>query len=356
MTKVLGIETSCDETAVAIIDSGKKILSHVISSQIDLHREFGGVVPELAARSHAQILDEIILKACIDANLSLEDIDAFAATAGPGLIGGVIVGLMAGKSLSSIYQKPFLAVNHLAAHALTIRLTHKVQFPYLSLLVSGGHCQILLVQDVNKYKKIGQTIDDALGEAFDKVAQMLGLSYPGGPEIEKRAKKGNAIYDLPRPLLGDKDHQFNFSFSGLKTAVRRLIENLTKESFSHNSSPKKLTQKQISDICASFQKSCLEITNDRLRNVIHFLEKDNQLPKNLVIAGGVAANQFLYRGISDFITKFSINTLVPDIKLCTDNAAMVAWAGVEKLNCNLIDGLGFSPKARWDLTEISPSS
>lgn len=352
--KILGIETSCDETAVAIVDDQKNIISNLIVSQIDLHKEFGGVVPEIAARSHAETLDILIKKSLSDSNLKFSDLDGIAATAGPGLIGGVIVGLITGKTIASIHQKPFLAINHLEAHALTIRLTHHVKFPYLLLLVSGGHCQILIVENVGKYKKIGGTIDDALGEAFDKVAQMLGLPYPGGPQIERAALKGDENkYSLPMALLNQKEHQYNFSFSGLKTAVRRLIEKISGENYQHFSSHKKLTEQEIADIAASFQKNIAKILIDRLKNSLELIAKmptnDNLKIDNLVIAGGVAANQYLYHKIAEFSQSFNIKTVSPKIALCTDNAAMVAWAGIEKLQLGIIDEINFKPRAKWEL-------
>lgn len=349
---ILGIETSCDETAVAIVDDKKNILSNLVISQIDLHKEFGGVVPEIAARSHADILDKLIQKSLSQANLKFKDLDAIAVTAGPGLIGGVIVGLTCAKTIASIHKKPFLAINHLEAHALTIRLTNeKVSFPYLLLLVSGGHCQILLAHGINNYQKIGETIDDALGEAFDKVAQMLGLEYPGGPKIESLAKKGlEDKYNLPKPLFGIKEHNCNFSFSGLKTAVRRLIEKLTGEEYKHLSSSSKLSEEQIADICASFQKTIAEILINRLENSLELIAKMEIKIDNLVIAGGVAANQYLNLKISEFAEKYNLTVLAPTIKLCTDNAAMIAWAGIEKLRLGMQDDLNFKPKAKWEIS------
>ena len=348
--KILGIETSCDETAVAIVDDHKNIISNLIISQIDLHREFGGVVPELAARSHADILDQLILKSLTQSNLQFSDLDAVAVTAGPGLIGGVIVGLTTAKTIASIYQKPFLAINHLEAHALTIRLTNSIAFPYLLLLVSGGHCQILLALGVGRYHKIGETIDDALGECFDKVAQMLGLQYPGGPKIEQLAKNGNENkYQLPKPLFGIKKHNCNFSFSGLKTAIRRLIENLTDCEYNHFSSASKLSEQQIVDIAASFQKTVAIILTNRINNCLESATKNKTKIKSLVIAGGVAANQYLYHEIAKIGQQYQLETFVPPIKLCTDNAAMVAWAGVEKLKLGMIDKLNFKPKAKWEI-------
>jgi len=348
--KVLGIETSCDETAVAIVDDQRNIISNLVISQIDLHKEFGGVVPELAARSHADILDNLIQKSLLDSNLQFKDLDGIAVTAGPGLIGGVIVGLTMAKTIASVYKKPLLAVNHLEAHALTIRLVDKIPFPYLLLLVSGGHCQILLALGVGEYKKIGETIDDALGEAFDKVAQMLGLQYPGGPKIEELAKVGDeSKYQFSKPLLGIKEHNCNFSFSGLKTAVRRLIEKLTGCEYDHFSSASKLSQQQIADVAASFQKIVGEILVDRLKNSLELIAKMEIKIDNLVIAGGVAANQYLYQKIAQFGQKYNLKTLAPPIKLCTDNAAMIAWVGVEKLKLGMVDELNCKPKAKWEL-------
>ena len=343
---VLGIETSCDETAVAIVDENKNILSHSLNSQIEIHREFGGVVPEIAARGHVEILDDLIIDCLKKANLEFKDIDAFAATSGPGLIGGVIVGMMAAKTLSSIHQKPFLAVNHLEAHVLTSRLTNDLNFPFLTLLISGGHCQILLANDVGNYKKIGQTMDDALGEAFDKVAQMLGLQYPGGPEVEKYAKKGDENrFKFTRPLIDSKnhDHLYDFSFSGLKTNIRREIEKLTSEEFSHLTTPQKIKEQDIYDICASFQRVVVEIIVNRLKNVL-----ETHPVTNLVISGGVAANRYIFNNLKAKLPQ-NLEIITPPISLCTDNGVMIAWAGMEKLKLGKVDNLNFKPKARWEL-------
>lgn len=351
--KVLGIETSCDETSVAIVDGEKNILAHLINSQIKLHEQYGGVVPELAARGHIEVLDKMILQALQQANLQLKDLDAIAATAGPGLIGGVIVGLMTAKTLASALQKPFIAVNHLEAHALTSRLCGNVEFPYLVLLVSGGHCQILVAEGIGKYKKIGETIDDALGEAFDKVAQMLGLPYPGGPAVEKLAKNGDENkYKFPLPLIDsdfEKKHIYDFSFSGLKTAVRRQIEKLTGENFDHINSAQKLSEQQKCDICASFQKTVVKILLNRLNNVL-----ENDMSKNLqrlVIAGGVAANRYIFSALDIWAKDKSLKIITPPLNLCTDNAAMIAWVGVEKMQLNVHDSLDFKPHARWEIGE-----
>lgn len=351
--KILGIETSCDETAVAIVDDQKNILAHVLNSQIKLHEKFGGVVPEVAARSHVEVLDDLILQTLKQANLKFTDIDGFAATSGPGLIGGVIVGMMAAKTLASIFQKPFLAINHLEAHALTARLTSDLKFPYLLLLISGGHCQILFARGVGNYEKIGETIDDALGEAFDKVAQMLGLPYPGGPAVERLAAQGDENrFKFSRPLLDSKDeaHRFAFSFSGLKTAVRREIEKLIGENFSHLTSPQKILEKDKADICASFQKIVCEIIINRLQNTL--TTYDLRLTTDLVLAGGVAANRYIFSRLQKWSESNNLNVITPPISLCTDNAAMVAWVGIEKMKLGISDQLNFKPKARWELDSV----
>lgn len=349
--KILGIETSCDETAVAIVDDQKNILAHTINSQIKLHEQYGGVVPELAARGHIEVLDKLILETLKKANLKLEDIDAIAATAGPGLIGGVIVGLVSAKTLASVLQKPFIAVNHLEAHALTVRLTSDIQFPYLLLLVSGGHCQILLAKGVGDYEKYGETIDDAIGEAFDKVAQMLGLPYPGGPAVEKLALQGDELkYKFPKPLIDsdkEKKHLFDFSLSGLKTAVRRQIEKLTAGEFLHEISAAKLSHQEKSDICASFQKTIVEIILNRLENILEY--KHPQTNK-IVLAGGVAANEYIFAKLNNWAATKSFTVIAPPLNLCTDNAAMIAWAGIEKMKLGLVDELDFKPRARWELS------
>lgn len=347
----LGIETSCDDTSIGIVDDKGNIISNLTSSQLDIHQEFGGIVPELAARSHSYVINGLIKKSLADSSLNFSDIDIISATAGPGLIGGVIVGLMSAKSIASILKKPFIAVNHLEAHALTATLTNDIKFPYLLLLVSGGHCQIVLAQDIDKYYKIGQTIDDALGEAFDKVARMLGLSYPGGPEIENLAKKGDQNrFSLPKPLLLDKKHSYNFSFSGLKTAVRNLIESITNEEFTKNSFSL-LSKQDIYDICASFQKTVLEILFNRLKNVLNSDLIKNSNIKNIVIAGGVAANRYLYHNLSEMINlHYDVDVVAPPINLCTDNGAMIAWNGIKRYEIGLENDLYFKPRARWELS------
>jgi N6-L-threonylcarbamoyladenine synthase len=331
---VLGIETSCDETAVALVNSQKQIIAQQIFSQLEEHAKFGGVVPEIAARSHLQKLPKLIDIVFAGAGCNLSQIDGIAATAGPGLIGGLIVGLMAGKAMAAAAKKPFIAVNHLEGHALTARLTNSVEFPYLLLLVSGGHCQILVARGVGDYLLLGSTIDDAVGEAFDKVAKMLGLGYPGGALVEQKALQGlSDKYNLPRPLINSDD--CNFSFSGLKTAVKRIIESI-----------KNIQESDKANICASFQQAVADIIMAKLNRAL--LKLDLTDIKQIVIAGGVAANRFIFNSITqEFGHKYEIIT--PPLQLCTDNAAMIAWAGFERLRLGLVNDLSFEPRARWPL-------
>lgn len=356
--KILAIETSCDETAVAIVDDEKNILAHSLNSQVDIHQEFGGVVPEIAARSHVEVLNGLISDCLKKANLTFNDIDAFGATCGPGLIGGVIVGMMTVKTLSSIYKKPFIAVNHLEAHILTARLTNDVKFPFLTLLISGGHCQILLANNINNYQKLGETIDDALGEAFDKVAQMVGLNYPGGPEVEKYAKNGDENrFKFSKPLIDNfkqHEHLYNFSFSGLKTAVRREIEKLTKKDFCHFTTAQEILLQDKYDICASFQKTVSDILINRITNVLEFLKTNSKLSevKNLVISGGVASNRYIFGNLQEAVKKYQIEVVAPPISLCTDNAVMIAWSAIERFKLGIVDDIRFKPKARWELESL----
>jgi len=356
--KILGIETSCDETAVAIVDDGKNVLAHTILSQIDIHKEFGGVVPEVAARNHLDVIDKVVEKTLVDAGCSLEDMDAICATSGPGLIAGVMVGMMFAKTLASVKHKPFVAVNHLEGHALMPRLIYDIEFPYLLLLASGGHCQILEVSGVGRYKKIGQTIDDSLGEAFDKVAQMLGLDYPGGPKIEERAKKGDEKrFKFPKPLLpasgkSVEGHEFDFSFSGLKTAVRREIERISGAKYEHGISAGKLSEQDICDVCASFQSTVTEIVIDRLENVIGMLAEKGCAMNKLVMSGGVAANQYIKEHVREVVAKRGYEMFSPPIKLCTDNGVMIAWAGLENFRLGKSDSFDFRAKANWELEEL----
>lgn len=334
---VLGIESSCDETAAAVVTDKKELLSSVVYSQQE-HKAFGGVVPEVAARAHLDKVDFIVDKALRDANVSFEDLDAIAASAGPGLIGGVIVGVMTAKAICAVHGKPFVAVNHLEAHALTARLNNDVDFPYLLLLTSGGHCQILAVEGVGKYHRLGATIDDAAGEAFDKVAKMLGLGYPGGPLVEKYARSGDAgRFDLPRPMI-DKAG-CDMSFSGLKTAVRRVVENFEAP----------LSEQDKADVCACFQRAVLESLTARLKNGIRLFKKDFPQAKSLVVGGGVAANGALREALQALAARHKLDFYAPPMNLCTDNGAMVAWAGMERFKAGLTDLLDFSPRPRWPL-------
>lgn len=334
---VLGIESSCDETAAAVVTDKKELLSSVVYSQQE-HKTFGGVVPEVAARAHLDKVDFIVDKALRDANVSFEDLDAIAASAGPGLIGGVIVGVMTAKAICAVHGKPFVAVNHLEAHALTARLNNDVDFPYLLLLTSGGHCQILAVEGVGKYHRLGATIDDAAGEAFDKVAKMLGLGYPGGPLVEKYARSGDAgRFDLPRPMI-DKAG-CDMSFSGLKTAVRRVVENFEAP----------LSEQDKADVCACFQRAVLESLTARLKNGIRLFKKDFPQAKSLVVGGGVAANGALREALQALAARHKLDFYAPPMNLCTDNGAMVAWAGMERFKAGLTDSLDFSPRPRWPL-------
>lgn len=355
--KVLGIESSCDETAVAIVDENKNILSNVVVSQIDIHKEFGGVVPEVASRNHLDVIEKTILKALQDANSNFNDIDAISATCGPGLMGGLIVGALTAQTLSSVLNKPFVPVNHLEGHILTSRLTHDLDFPFLIFLISGGHSQILLAKDVGEYEKIGDTIDDSLGECFDKVAQMLGLEYPGGPKIEQLAKEGDETrFKFVKPLIDavgkgrSKENNLNFSFSGLKTAVRREIEKLTSEPYDYRNTYKKLTKKEKMDISASFQKTIADILKDRFKNTVEYLENKNIRLNKLIFAGGVSANQYIKNNMIDFCKNYEYEIITPPLKLCTDNGTMIAWAGLEKYRINKYDNSKIlSIKSRWEL-------
>src|SRR5690554_6886473 len=341
---ILGIETSCDETAAAIVvrdQSGNStIRSNVVRSQLDEHAAFGGVVPELAARAHVTYLDHLIGQACREAGIELADVDAIAATAGPGLIGGVLVGLTTAKALAAALGKPLIAVNHLEGHALTARLTDGVQFPYLMLLVSGGHSQFVLVRGVGRHTRWGTTIDDALGEAFDKAAKLLGLGYPGGPEVEKWAAKGDASrFDLPRPLL--KEKRLDFSFSGLKTALRLAAEAVAP-----------VSEEDIADLCASFQAAVTEIVGKRSAAALErfALAFPGRKPL-LVVAGGVAANKAIAAMLSEVTLSAGARLVVPPARLCTDNGAMVAWAGAERLALGAVNDTSFAARARWPLDD-----
>ena len=341
---LLGIETSCDETAAAVVvrdEAGRgTIRSNVVRSQFDEHAAFGGVVPELAARAHVEWLDHIIAQAMDEAGLGFDELDGIAATAGPGLIGGVLVGLATGKALAAALGKPLIAVNHLEAHALTARLTDGVRFPYLMLLVSGGHSQFVLVRGVGDYQRWGGTIDDALGEAFDKVAKLLSLGPPGGPAVEAMARRGDPErHRFPRPLL--REARLDFSFSGLKTAVRLKAEALAP-----------LGESDVADIAAGFQAAVVEIVATRARQALaRWRTELPEMAPQLVVAGGVAANRALAAALATVAAEAGARLVVPPIGLCTDNGAMVAWAGAERLALGARDGLDVLARPRWPLDD-----
>jgi tRNA N6-adenosine threonylcarbamoyltransferase len=338
-TLVLGIETTCDETAASVVerqrDGSGRILSNIVRSQTEEHARYGGVVPEIAARAHVDLLDGIVDRAMKDAGIGYEQLSAVAAAAGPGLIGGVIVGLTTAKAIAMVHNTPLIAVNHLEAHALTPRLTCAIAFPYCLFLASGGHTQIVAVAGVGDYVRLGTTVDDAMGEAFDKVAKMLGLPYPGGPQVERAANDGDPTrFAFPRPMLGRADA--NFSLSGLKTAVRNEASKMTP-----------LEPKDISDLCASFQAAVLESTADRLTVGLKMFEEIFGPPRALVAAGGVAANRAIRGALQDVAAKAQTTMLIPPPSLCTDNGAMIAWAGAERLALGMIDTMDAPPRARW---------
>jgi len=342
---VLGIETTCDETAAAVVerqaDGRGRILSNVVLSQIDAHAAFGGVVPEIAARAHVEVLDGIVADALERAGVALNRIDGVAAAAGPGLIGGVIVGLTTAKAIAMVAKKPLIAVNHLEAHALTARLTDATPFPYCLFLASGGHTQILAVRGVGDYVRLATTMDDAIGEAFDKTAKLLGLGYPGGPQVEREAARGKpARFALPRPMQHRKEA--DFSLSGLKTALRLEAEAIAP-----------LSDEDVSDLCASFQAAVTDVVYDRLRAGLRIFRAQYGAPNALVVAGGVAANQAIRAVLLKLATEESIPLIAPPPELCTDNGAMIAWAGAERLALRMIDNLDVAPKARWPLDEVA---
>lgn len=341
---VLGVETSCDETAVAVVSADRRIVAERVLSQLDDHRSFGGVVPEVAARAHLRHLDRLIAETMAEAEMGFAELDAVAVTGGPGLIGGVIVGVMTAKAIASVHALPFLAVNHLEGHALSARLSDGVDFPYLLLLVSGGHCQLLVVDGVGAYRRLGTTLDDALGEAFDKIAKMLDLGYPGGPAVEAHASTGDpARFALPRPMKGREG--CNFSFSGLKTAVKHAWEALPEAA---------RTGEAAADLCASFQAAAGDALIDRTTNALSKFAGLHRAagaatPPTLVIAGGVAANAYLRGRLGAMAADRGIRLLAPPQRLCTDNAAMIAWAGIERLRLGLVDAMDFAPRPRWPL-------
>ena len=338
---ILGIESSCDETAASIVqeENGQiKILSNIVSSQFDIHKEFGGVVPELAARAHLEKIDLISEKAISESKIKLDEIDAVAATAGPGLIVCLTVGLNFGKTVAASLNKPFIAVNHLEGHALSPKLNSNLEFPYLLLLISGGHTQYLSVESLGKYKRLGTTIDDALGEAFDKTAKIIGIEFPGGPKIEKYAEKGNKNkFKLPKPIINRGG--CNLSFAGLKTAILRIQSEIK-------------TERDKFDLAASFQKTIEEILHEKTKKAFEiYLNESTSFKKTFVVAGGVAANQGIKNALINLSNENEFECLFPDINLCSDNAAMIAWAGLEKFKKKLFNKLNFKVNPRWQLDE-----
>ena len=338
---ILGIESSCDETAASIVqeENGQiKILSNIVSSQFDIHKEFGGVVPELAARAHVEKIDLISKKAISESKIKLNEIDAVAATAGPGLIVCLTVGLNFGKTVAASLNKPFIAVNHLEGHALSPKLNSNLEFPYLLLLISGGHTQYLLVETLGKYKRLGTTIDDALGEAFDKTAKIIGIEFPGGPKIEKYAEKGNKNrFKLPKPIINRGG--CNLSFAGLKTAILRIQSEIK-------------TKQDKFDLAASFQKTIEEILHEKTKKAFEiYLNENTSLKKTFVVAGGVAANQGIKNALINLSNENEFECLFPDVNLCSDNAAMIALVGLEKFKKKLFNELDFKVNPRWQLDD-----
>ena len=337
---VLGIETSCDETAAAVVSLAAgcgRIVSNIVLSQLDEHAAYGGVVPEIAARAHVEALDQVIASAMQAAGSGYDDLDAIAVTAGPGLVGGLLVGVMTARAIAAARDLPLYGINHLEGHALTAVLTDRAHFPYLLLLVSGGHTQLVEVRGLGDYRRLGSTIDDALGEAFDKTAKMLGLPYPGGPAVERTAAGGNpARFTLPRPLAGKPG--CDFSFSGLKTAVRRAAE---------EAAP--LHDSDIADLCAAFQATVTDILEDRVGNALDTLATDR--PTALVVAGGVAANRAIRERLESLCRTLGLPFVAPPPALCADNAAMIAWAGALHLDAGHPGNADIVPRARWPLDE-----
>ena len=347
---VLGIETSCDETAAAVVARNAagegRILSNIVLSQFDRHTLYGGVVPEIAARAHAETLDYLVKTALDNAGVTLRDLSAIAATTGPGLIGGLIVGATTAKALALATHRPFLAINHLEAHALTVGLTDNIRPPYLMLLVSGGHTQLLVVEDIGRYRRLATTIDDALGEAFDKTAKLLGLPMPGGPAVEKAARDGDGgRFDLPRPMKGREDP--HFSFAGLKTAVRHAAM---------HAAP--LSKQNVADLCASFQIAVCDSVSDRVRRamqtVLTLFPDKNHRP--FVVAGGVAANKAIRAALTDVAAEYDFSFYAPPLELCGDNAVMIAWAGAEHLARGHVDPLDAPARPRWPLDGEAPKA
>jgi len=339
---VLGIETSCDETAAAVVGDDRRIVAQVVLSQIAEHETFGGVVPEIAARAHLLAVDRVVEETLRRGGLELRDIDAVAATAGPGLIGGVLVGTLTAKALAAVAGLPYVAVNHLEGHALTARLTDDVAFPYLLLLVSGGHCQLLAVEGVGRYRLYGSTVDDAVGEAFDKTAKLLGLGFPGGPAVERAARAGDpARFALPRPMVGRPG--CDFSFSGLKTAVRQAVQGLGPD----------LDDQARADVAAAFQSVVADVLADRVGRAMTRFAAEQGATGPLVVAGGVAANLLLRARLAEVAAARGTRLVAPPLPLCTDNGAMIAWAGLERFRLGASDPLDFAARPRWPLQEIA---
>jgi N6-L-threonylcarbamoyladenine synthase len=339
---VLGIETTCDETAAAVVsvdeDGVGQIRANEVLSQIAEHAAYGGVVPEIAARAHVEVLDRLIARSLDRAGIGFPDLDGIAVAAGPGLIGGVLVGLVTAKTLALVTRKPLLAVNHLEAHALTARLTDGIAFPYLLLLVSGGHTQLVAVRGVGDYVRLGSTIDDAIGEAFDKAAKLLGLGYPGGPEVERVAEAGDPErFALPRPMLGRREA--DFSLSGLKTALRIEAERIAP-----------LAERDVADLCAGFQAAVVDVVVDRARVALRAFSGVAGRPTALVAAGGVAANGAVRRALAALAGEAGLSFVAPPLPLCGDNGAMIAWAGLERLRLGLVDDLTAPARPRWPLS------
>lgn len=349
---ILALESSCDDTAAAVVqDDGEpgtaRVLSSVVRGQTQLHEAFGGVVPEIAARAHAEVLDVCVEQALTEADTSLDQIDAIAVTAGPGLIGGVVSGVMCAKGLSAATGKPLYGINHLAGHALTPRLTDQVPYPYLMLLVSGGHCQFLLVRGADDFRRLGGTIDDAPGEAFDKVARLIGLPQPGGPAIEKCARSGDAVrFKFPRPLLDRPG--CDMSFSGLKTAVLRTRDKLTADQGG-------LTRQEQADLSAGFQKAVADVLAEKTRRALQIYLEENPEQSTFCVAGGVAANMTIRDGLETVCDSFGTRFIAPPLALCTDNAAMIGYAALERMNDHDPDDMTLSARPRWPLDQSSPA-
>ena len=337
---VLGIETSCDETAASVIEAKnnkKKILSNILYSQFKEHKDYGGIVPEIAFREHLKLIDKIILRALKKAKKEFKEIDVVAATGGPGLHGGLLIGTTIAKSISLSIDRPFIPINHLEGHILSPRIEYNLSFPYLVLLITGGHTMLVIAHKIGKYEILGMTLDDALGEAFDKTAKLLNIGFPGGPQIEKLAKKGRPLIELAQPLIHSND--CNFSFSGLKTSVLKIVNAKKNKSY-----------KFKSDLCSSFQYTILNIIKKKCELGLQiFQKKYPNKKKKIVVVGGVASNSFLRKNLEKFAITNNSNLFIPAKNLCTDNAAMIAWVATEKFRKNKQDNLNFQPLPNWHI-------